>query len=128
MNLTLSRCTSGPYGTFGLLSNGVIPLCLTLEDPPNNNAVGVSCIPRGTYKCTPHNGQQFKDVWILNGVPGRTAILIHSGNTIENTRGCILVGMGMGMFNGQPGIANSQMALNLLRKTLPKNFTLEIKG
>lgn len=128
MKLTLQRGPSGQFGTFGLLYHGQIPLCNTLEDPPNNNKVGISCIPRGLYECLPHNGTKKKNVWILQNVPGRTGILIHDGNTIIDTQGCILVGTGIGVINGQPAITNTQTALNMLRKFLPKTFTLEIKG
>lgn len=128
MNLILQRGPSGQFGTFGLLYHGQIPLCNTLEDPPNNNQVGISCIPRGLYECLPHNGVKFKNVWMLQNVPGRSAILIHAGNTIDATSGCILVGMGLGRISGQPGIINSQTALNMLRKILPPTFTIEIKG
>lgn len=111
-----------------MLCHGNKVLCLTLEDPPNNNRIGVSCIPRGLYECEPHSGTRFQNVWMLQNVPGRSAILIHSGNTIDHTRGCILVGMGLGKIEGRDAIINSEMALNKLRKYLPKNFTLEIKG
>jgi hypothetical protein len=127
MHLKLRRNASGPHGTFGLLSYEERPICLTLEDPPNNNSVGNSCINPGTYNCLPHNGKNFKDVWILQNVPGRSAILIHNGNTIQDTRGCILVGLSIGTIEGQPAILNSLAALNLLRKTLPTNFTLTIE-
>lgn len=128
MHLILRRTASGPDGTFGMLCHGDKVLCLTLEDPPNDNQVGISCILPDTYPCSPHNGPRFKGVWRLEDKHGRKDVLIHNGNTIEHTRGCILVGMGIGMFNGLPGITNSQMALNFLRNYLPRTFTLEIIG
>lgn len=123
----LRRMYTSEEGTFGALFIGGRPFCVTCEDPWKNNEVGVSCIPKGTYLCTPHNGQKYKGVWILNEVPGRSAILIHAGNTKEDTRGCILVGTSFGVVDKLSAIINSRTALNALRKTLPSRFYLVIE-
>lgn len=128
MQLTLTRVVTSEKGTFGILRRGKIPLCVTCEDPWLNNQVGESCIPAGVYEVGPHGhpGSKYKDVWIFKEVPGRTGILIHGGNTIHNTRGCILVGSGFNMFSDVPGVTNSQATLDKLRKTLPGDFTVEV--
>lgn len=65
--------------------NGVFE-CFTLE------RVAVA-IPAGSYPIeltfSPHLGRVLP---LLDGVPGRTAIRIHSGNTPSDSEGCILVG------------------------------------
>jgi hypothetical protein len=123
IRLTLRRITFNTGGpTYGVLMMHDIPLCVTLERPWLDNKPKISCIPPGLYKCVPHSGEKFKDVWMLEDVPGRTAILIHAGNTTKDTEGCILVGRAF--FAG--GITSSMPVLDELRKTLPENFTLEI--
>lgn len=116
-------------GTLGTLTLRGKTLCYTLEEPWRNNAPGnphaetESCIPEGRYYCVPHNGARFKNVWRLLNVPGREAILIHAGNTLKDTEGCILVGMRP----APNGVAESQAALNMLRRELPPEFWLEVK-
>jgi hypothetical protein len=119
------KSSSGTLGTFWMDDTF---LCYTLEDPDNNNAKGVSCIPEGTYPVIKHNGARFHDVWILENVPNREAILIHAGNTIKDTRGCILVGQKVGTLQGLPAVLESRQALDFLRKRLPHNFTLTIRS
>lgn len=126
MILSLYRTAQGAGGTFGTLNIGSEPLCVTCEDDWKNNQPNISCIPRGFYHCIPHSGPKFKDVWEVTNVPGRSAILIHAGNTIKDTEGCILVGNGFNLFGQQPGIINSQDTLQKLRKRLPKEFDLRI--
>lgn len=126
--IELVRVSYTKQGTFGVLLREGIPLCVTLEDPEKNNQKGVSCIPTGTYLVGPHNGTNFRDVWILKDVPNREAILIHNGNTIEDTRGCILVGQNFGTVNDLPGVGESKLAVEKLRKILPKSFALTIKS
>lgn len=125
MILKLSRIYH-PEATYGVLIKDGLPICLTLEDPWQNNQSRVSCIPEGTYTCKPHNGEKYKNVWILENVSGRSAILMHSGNTTDDTMGCILVGKSFGQVNGKYGILNSTQALNELRDSLPKEFQLQI--
>lgn len=89
----------------------------TLEDLWRNNESNVSCIPKGTYHCTSHNGRHFKDVWRLLNVPNRTAVLIHSGNTHRDTQGCILVGLKQ---YGE-GIVHSLDALQKLKEYIGRD-------
>jgi hypothetical protein len=124
MNITLKRVCTGKVGTFGVMVLNNVPVCTTLEDPDNGNQKNISCIPAGTYKCVRHNGTKYKGVWRLLNVPNREAILIHAGNTINDTEGCILVGQKFTPF----GIGSSLLALNDLRDILPDDFTLTIEG
>lgn len=98
MKLTLERDTFGYNGTFGVLSVDGIPFCNTLEP-----CLGITekfgkygrgaCIKPGTYSIDFHYSPKFKRYMMtLCGVLGRSDILIHSGNTISDTVGCILVG------------------------------------
>jgi Family of unknown function (DUF5675) len=126
MHIHLHRFKQDASGTFGLMVLENEPLCVTCEDPWNDNKPNISCIPEGTYQCVPHDGAKYKNVWRLENVPGRDAILIHNGNTTNNTEGCILVGSALGYLIGKPAVLNSVMTLNKLRKILPDNFTLTI--
>jgi hypothetical protein len=92
--LTLRRFEQGRDYTLGNLANeqGDFDI-FTLEDAWKDNQKYISCIPQGLYRCVPHNGKKYKDVWRLENVPNRTAILIHAGNNVNDTLGCILVGM-----------------------------------
>jgi hypothetical protein len=128
MNLKLPvyklwRGKSTERGTLGTISHMGKLICYTLERPWRNNERGVSSIPTGSYTVVPHSGPRFKNVWRLENVPGREAILIHAGNSIADTQGCILVGL-------QPspnGVSQSQAALTMLRRILPEKFILEVE-
>lgn len=122
MQIDLIRVAQSEKGTFGVLVKDNIPLCVTCEDPWNDNKKGQSCVPAGTYLVDPHNGEKYKDVWILRDVPGRDAILIHNGNSIAHTQGCILVGKAFSWAS----IINSRETLDYLRGVLPRSFQLTI--
>lgn len=65
--------------------------CDTLEPP----ATGVkhSCIPPGDYLVNLVWSPKFDSYKPrLEGVPHRSGILIHQGNSVKDTLGCILVG------------------------------------
>lgn len=127
MQLTLIRTAQSDKGTFGVLVIDNKPVCVTCEDPWNNNQRQISCIPAGVYQCSKFNGQKYKNVWQVLDVPNRDAILIHNGNDIKDTMGCILVGQGFFQYEGLPAINNSVATLEKLRATLPDNFQLTIK-
>jgi hypothetical protein len=92
IELVLLRVGSSEQGTFGVLRHGQVPFALTLEDPWNDNQVRLSCIPAGHYVCQGVLSPKFGMTYEVKDVPGRSHILFHAGNTIEDTQGCILVG------------------------------------
>lgn len=109
-------------GTYGTLVEGRVPLNFrTLERPWRDNARGISSIPEGMYvvrrTITPKHGQ----TWEVTNVPGRTAILIHSGNTEVDVEGCILLGVEAGAIDAvdpdsrqverQPAVLRSKEAV-----------------
>jgi hypothetical protein len=124
----------------GLLTRGVLQLqgltLQTIERPwiPNPEGPGglpkKSCVPVGTYTLEHHNGTDFKDVWALvnhelgvyhwtkpeGQTWGRTAILIHAGNYVENVIGCIAPGM----TGGDTYVSESRDAVQLIRSILDR--------
>ncbi|NBW10891.1 MAG: hypothetical protein EBR82_22965, partial [Caulobacteraceae bacterium] len=100
VDVRLVRIKATDTGTLGTLTLNGKELCKTLELPWKDNADMISCIPVGTYECKPWDSAKFPNVWEITNVPNREAILIHSGNTMKDTHGCVLVGQGYGSFNG----------------------------
>lgn len=99
MKLELHRRTLGENATIGdLYVDGVFE-CHTLEDvardlgPDGSGKVwGKTAIPAGTYKVVISMSPKFGHLMIrLLDVPFFDGILMHKGNTDENTEGCILV-------------------------------------
>lgn len=68
-------------------------LLKTLELPWNNNEPQSSCIPTGSYACVLAWSDRYEQLMPrLLKVPGRSGILLHSGNYPGDTHGCILLG------------------------------------
>ena len=124
MDITLKRSAENATGTHGALYLKEEFLCYTEELPWQDNKPGESCIPLGVYKCIPHNSTKHPNTWEITGVEGRSAILIHTGNTEDDTEGCVLVGM----IKGAAGVYNSVVAMAHLHTILPPSFTLTIQG
>lgn len=93
MIITLAR-TYGVAATLGVLLHGKTPIAKTLELPWHSNQKLISCIPEGTYQLKLYPSRKFGQVYCLQGVKGRSGILMHVGNTIADTTGCILIGVG----------------------------------
>jgi hypothetical protein len=101
MELKLVRETFGESTIGRLFVNGVFE-CFTLEDrvrEKRGQAVTTwkvqnrTAIPVGTYTVRrTFSGRFQKMLPLLLNVPGFAGIRIHSGNTHENTEGCLLVG------------------------------------
>lgn len=93
-HLTLTRDRRSEWATLGRLSIDGEPICHTLERPWLDNKRRVSCIPAGNYIGAVQPSPRFRaNLPELLDVPGRDQILIHAGNTADDTEGCILVGL-----------------------------------
>lgn len=94
MKLELVRHYLGENYTIGKLSIDSKYFCDTLEDAVRPIKIyGETAIPFGTYKIILNESPRFGRVLprLLN-VPKFDGVLIHRGNTAEDTAGCILVG------------------------------------
>lgn len=108
MILELIRVGQSPRGTFGVLRHGPVPFALTLERPWFDNQPSTSCIPSGRYACKRVRSPKFGDTYEVADVPGRSHILFHKGNTIDDTHGCILVAEEFSGTFDQPTIVSSE--------------------
>lgn len=80
-------------GNFTMTVDGVKKVTgVTLELPWINNARQYSCIPEGTYKLEVYDSTKFGRCLHVMDVTGRNGVLIHSGNYVTDTHGCILPG------------------------------------
>ena len=101
--LTLTRIAKRTDYTIGRLEdeNGV-KICDTLEPKYRDYKGGElkvprkSAVPEGTYPVVITKSKKFgKYLPLLVGVPGFKGVRIHSGNTVNDTEGCILVGQNL---------------------------------
>ena len=115
------------YGTFGVLIVGGELFCYTLEPRDEENQENASSIPAQQYTCALGPTQSYGDTYKVLNVPGRSDILFHPGNIVENTKGCILLGSEIGKFRGSRAILNSGRTFNsFLYVTGKKPFQLTI--
>jgi hypothetical protein len=149
MNLTLVRFAYTPSATLGILTVGATKLC-TLERPwiPNPRGAGgllsESCVPDGEYHVEPFSGSRpvTQDVYRLVNPAlgvyastrpvgqqwGRTGILIHVGNTVDDIIGCIAVGQSHSVNGGRAVVNRSELAMRALRQLLGTgNHSLRIR-
>ena len=113
--------------TFGAIYYRDRFVCHTLE--PGDLDKLAPRVPPGFYHLTPHGWGpnsvvKFRETWALNGetvshqaeagIP-RSAVLLHAGNIDDQTRGCILPGLGRGVVNGEPAVTQSKAAMEELR-------------
>ena len=67
---------------------------MSLEEIQKVKIKGNTCIPYGTYNVTITYSPRFKkNLPLINNVKGFDGIRIHSGNTPQDTEGCLLLGL-----------------------------------
>ena len=98
MKLVLNRTYLGDSYTIGKLYIDGVYFCDTLEDKVRDlskeeKVKHQTAIPKGTYKVIVNQSPRLKrDLPRLLNVPHFDGILIHRGNTADDSSGCILVG------------------------------------
>jgi hypothetical protein len=95
MELTLYREPSVDGCTFGRLFINGTEQCFSLEDEvrAGPKVYGETAIPAGRYQVVISKSKRFgKMLPLLLNVPGFDGIRIYSGNNIDQTAGCLLVG------------------------------------
>lgn len=98
MKLRVERLWKKPAYTVGRLFVGGKLFCNTLEDTVRDlsnekKVYGKTAIPYGEYKVVYNWSPKFgRNLPRLLNVPAFEGILIHPGNTADDSAGCILVG------------------------------------
>lgn len=102
--------------------------CFTLEPSWKKNLYN-SCVPDGKYKTEIYRSQRFGRCLKLLKVKRRTGILIHKGNTQDDTTGCILLGSQIGILKGRYAVLSSMATyIRFMAYVFPHNgLTLTIK-
>jgi hypothetical protein len=140
-DLALRRIQT-PQQTVGILSviggdsNGTrysLWECWALELPWDGNRNRKSCIPpepgeNAVFEWSRHNSPVHGDTLWIKGVPGRSEILIHAGNYVSDTAGCILVGDTPTDLNGDglTDVTRSQDTLDELIERAGQHGSLQV--
>ncbi len=119
--ITLRRKVVAAGFTLGVLTMGTVSLHQynTVEDTVRNlsnctqttctgKIAGKTAIPAGRYEIRDTYSPRFKKhVLELIGVPGFQGVRIHSGNTADDTEGCLI----LGLKGTEIGVAESRSAM-----------------
>jgi hypothetical protein len=113
---------------FVLMDYELLFSCRTLELPWLDNQHKISCVPARVYDVIKYDSPNKGIVFLLQNVPDRDSIEIHSGNFTKDTLGCILVGSGFEDIdgNGTMDVIESRKTLDKLMSILPDEFKLYI--
>ena len=128
MELELRRIARKPTYTIGKMYINGAYFCDTIEDADRGlkqtddldkitsiKVKGKTAIPTGRYLVTKTLSARFKrNMYLLNNVPGFAGIRIHSGNTAEDTEGCLILGKNKVIGN----VVDSKVTVEEFEKTL----------
>ena len=134
--ITLHRYYT-PHGTWGELTGPNGFHCVTMENPWLGNKRRESCVPEGIYKMRLRqstivrrtSGGMYSEGWEICDVPGRDFIMVHPGNFVRNTDGCLLVGRDMTIDGGQLMVTHSQATFQRFMAALagPADHEIDIR-
>ena len=129
MVIELQRLYRDGWTDGEMLINGIL-VCRSIELRWANNERNISCVPEGVYPVAIIQHPKFGECLQINGVKGRSGILVHVANDAQKElRGCIapvfsLSGNGKGQ--------HSRLALNYIIENLKisgeKEHFIEIKS
>lgn len=127
MKIFLRRFETKENGTTGRLILPEKISLATLELPFLDNKKNISCIPLGIYDIHQVLSPKFGRTYEIKNVPNRDSVLFHTGNKLQDSHGCILVGMRHFVSKGEDCIADSRRAFSLLLSVLTSQaYELEI--
>jgi len=115
MTIELQRLYRDGWTDGEILINGIL-VCRSIELRWANNERNISCVPEGVYPVAIIQHPKFGECLQINGVKGRSGILVHVANDAQKElRGCIapvfsLTGNGKGQY--------SRLALNYIIENL----------
>ena len=132
--VNLCRMRRSDQGTEGMIFYEGFN-CRTLELPWRDNQRSISCIPPGEYFTKTRRSPRFGLTYHITEVPGRSYILIHSGNWAgdknkgfkSHVNGCILLGQKRGWLAGQRAVLNSRITIRRFMEYMEyEPFTLKV--
>ena len=117
------------HGTFGVVKINKEVFCVDLEPRDEENATNISSIPAQQYVCKRVMSPRFGETFEIMDVPDRFNVLFHSGNTDDNTLGCILLAQYFGKLKGNRAVLNSGNTFKAFMKVMQKQdvFHLTIR-
>lgn len=131
MNLLIQRDKNTTKGCTGALFVNLQFICYTLEDPIRVHKVyGQTGIPEGLYHGVISMSPRMKiETPELLHVPNYEGIRIHTGNTVEDTLGCILVGSKLKKVGEDWFLTDSRLCFNALMVLLKRGkFDVKIEN
>lgn len=105
--IKIIRLEESDDGTFGVMMIDGHVFCVTLEPPDLDNKSNVSNIPPGSYTLRRGMSPKYGETFEISGVRSRSHILIHAGNIVDHTKGCVLVAQYFGKLKGDRAVLNS---------------------
>lgn len=120
--LRMVRICQNEEGAMGTLQIDGVLHCLTLEPDINDDHPQILA---GIYKCRRFHGTTWVDTFEIL-VPGHTAVLFHVGNTEDDSKMCVLLGMNAGKLKDKVAVLNSGVAFREFMKKLDKEQELEL--
>jgi hypothetical protein len=111
-HIHIKRVSTSDAGTFGVVLDGFngVPFCVSLELPYKDNKPNISCIPSGIYEGIRVDSPRFGNTFEVQGNLGeRTHILFHCGNSISDSRGCLILAEN---FSPNNRVERSRIAFN----------------
>lgn len=128
-------CFSQEMGTFGYLTAENALKMYTCEEVWRSNVPNSeSCIPEGEYELRYdyyHSGKPngYPAYLVVNpalGVTVNRRILIHPGNTIIDSKACILPGMGCGFMKGKWAVTDSHTAFESFMRYMNRDINAKL--
>lgn len=106
-SVRIYRVEESYRGTLGIVTICDKAFCVCLEPPDARNQRNISNIPDSQYTCKRVESPRFGETFEVINVPGRSHVLFHAGNFVNDTAGCIILAQHFGKLYGERSVLNS---------------------